>query len=354
MTVRDLLIELGFPLKESSGVSRPDSRASTVSQRTGLNRLANASPALSDLQRTSITPLAQPRSMLTPASSNHPRQFQSSFTSRTESSSALSMRPPGIMSPDIERVRASSAMDDINRRPSPSAGLGLQPPPPSRTLQSPPVFNQTQLGYGQQTGLQSSQMPQGHVEQPATRHLSNANGVYNSDHSQLTHSQGMPGRYSEYETMSSNVQGMSRPEESRVALNDGNVPSHYFSMGSMLRRSSTALSSQATNLQRYEPLSQLRQHSALNDSMYRPMSTPLTGSQYDMSRLDTSSWIPPKRDLPFPKPKEVKKQEATVAIARKVTFSVSRIYGGVSLVEMARWPACCNVVLMKASIYVLY
>lgn len=310
-------------MKESSTVSRPDSRASTVTQRTGLNRLANDSPALSDMQRTSITPLPPAPQLRTPVSAVSGNYFQASFPSRIETSSSLSMRPPSIVSPDIERVRASSAMDSINRQPLPSAGLRFKPPPPPRTLQSPLAFNQSQSGYGQQFGLGPSQMPHDRLE---TRHVSNAQGASQTDEAHLTHSHDMRGRHGECEIMSSTVEGMSRPEETGEASTANNASSHYFSMGSMLRRSSTALSSQAANLHGYEPLIQHHHHSLLNDSMCRPMSTPLTGSQYDMSRLDISSWIPPKRDLPFPKAKEPKKLEAPVAAARQVTLPVSPIF----------------------------
>ena len=343
--MRDTLRDLGFPIKESTGVSRPVSRASTAAPRTAVNRLTSSSPALSGLQRTSTPSEAHPSSIvaqsssnhgnqfnstpshlhsslsLTPSSSNSGHQFNLSFSSRAESSSVLGMRPPNILSPDIERVRASSAMDTINRGPSPSIGTGFRPPPPIRKLQTPPTSKQNQLVYGHELQTQSSPLQCMHQEPEVQSSISTRFLDFQSSQSQYGQHNANATRDGEHHAMSSTVHDMSRPRESEMSY-DANALSQQFAMGSALKRSSTTQGSQAANSHGYEPLSQIRHHSTLNDSMYRPMSTPLTGSQYDLSRLDMSSWIPPKRDLPFPKAKEPKKPEASASVSRQVTFSV--------------------------------
>ncbi len=84
--------------------------------------------------------------------------------------------------------------------------------------------------------------------------------------------------------------------------------SQYFVDGTQLKRAATAHRSQPRSQQSYEPLGHIRHHSSLHD-LPRPMSTPITGPHYDASQLDTSAWTPPRRDLPFPKVKDVKKPE---------------------------------------------
>lgn len=316
--------DIGFPVKESSGIARLESRASTATPRSNANRFTSSSLAVPDWQRTTTSHLSQSALGHGSSSSHHGHQFQSSIPSRMDTSSALSMRPPSIMSPDVERLRSSSAMDSTNSRPSPSVNISFHPPPPLRRLQTPPKFSHNQHGYCQELGTQSSQMSRPQTEQETARPL-NTVGVWPASQSQYSQSQTVPGRDRDYDAISSNVSGSHQSEESRIPSYDGNFPPQYFSEGSKLKRSSTAQGSQAVSNHGYEPLGQLRHHSSLYDSMHRPMSTPLTGSQYDMSRLDTSSWVPPKRDLPFPFPKakEPNKPEAAPQVARQVTFSVS-------------------------------
>ena len=214
------------------------------------------------------------------------------------------MRPPSILSPDIERLRSSSVMESSKGRSSPSSDFRF-PPPPARTLQSPPIFNQGQSSYGPQYGIHSSPLNPQQPEPPRA----NPDATVWFQHSELNQVFG--------ERHDSTLQ------RGLMAPYGENTSSQFFPAGMGLKRSSTALSSQVSNIHGYEPLSQTRHHSSLHESMHRPSSTPLTGAQYDTSRLDTSSWIPPKRDLPFPKPKEPKKAEVQAQMARRVSFSVS-------------------------------
>lgn len=224
------------------------------------------------------------------------------------------MRPPSILSPDIERLRSSSAMESSNGRSSPANDFRV-PPPPARTLQSPPIFKQSQSNYGPQYGIHSSPLNPQQPEQSRANPDATAWSQHPESQIVAPRNNALNQGFSETHDATLQREPMSPYGE--------NSSSQFFSAGMGLKRSSTALSLQVSNTHGYEPLSQTRHHSILHESMHRPLSTPLTGAQYDVSRLDTSSWIPPKRDLPFPKPKEPKKAEVSAQLERRVSFSVS-------------------------------
>lgn len=79
------------------------------------------------------------------------------------------------------------------------------------------------------------------------------------------------------------------------------VPTSQYFDGTKLRRSATVQSTENPTLYNVEAL-QLGRHNSLRYDAMRPMSAPITSDA-----LETSPWIPPRRELPFPKPKEPKK-----------------------------------------------
>ncbi|OBT77426.1 hypothetical protein VF21_04245 [Pseudogymnoascus sp. 05NY08] len=275
-------------------------------------------------------------------SSDSSRRFtqfmdSSSIPPRSDTSSSLSMRPSSAFSADLGGPRSSSSLgtsykdgvasDDLSFQPPPprsSSSLGasyengiasddfcFQRPPPrpfsstSLIRCSPPIYA-SQIETQQKATLTSARWTettsdmakprkeQAYIAEPSLPLPSDE--APRTGHNALEKSPELPDI----------IQPLRGSTESLATQPAVNV--------SKIRRSATTEFEPSQNLGYNNGHLQQARQSSLSFSTTRPMSVPTVGDD-----LHASQWIPPKRELPFPKRKELKKALETTGEPNKGT-----------------------------------
>lgn len=219
-----------------------------------------------------------------------------SIAPATRPETSFSMRTPRIISPDLERVRSSSVLETSLERPRSIDSLSRNPAPRPSQMSTPT----SSFSFTSGSRLLAERATGAHLLVYPT--LPSPGNTASSS----TAISGSLGPSSSPHFRSETVNHRSDPPSS--PLPNGHIQSQYYFDGKALRRSTTSQAVYETS-SRLESQSQPRHLSTVHD-LARPVSAPIGIDSYDARIDDISSWVPPRRELPFPKakPKETKKK----------------------------------------------
>ncbi|KFX92914.1 hypothetical protein V490_05105 [Pseudogymnoascus sp. VKM F-3557] len=222
-----------------------------------------------------------------------------SIPPRYDTSSSLSMAPSSIFSADLGGLRSSSSLGNPHKDDIASADFCFQPPPP-RPFSSASLTNCSQPIYASQVeSRQRATLTQGSwTETPS--------GMVELRKEQVSISTpGLPlSPEKAPRTGRDELEKSSQPADIRRPLQgpiESLIPQQPPDSSKMQRSATTTQFAPSAN-QGYNEHLQFGRQTSLSFSTTRPMSAPTVGDG-----LHLSQWIPPRRELPFPKPKEPKK-----------------------------------------------
>ncbi|KFZ07100.1 hypothetical protein V501_06776 [Pseudogymnoascus sp. VKM F-4519 (FW-2642)] len=235
----------------------------------------------------------------------------SSIPPRSDTSSSLSMRPSSTFSADLGGPRSSSSLGTLYKDDMASDDFCFQPPPPrpfsstSFMKSSPPIYA-SQIETQQRatlTSLPCTEPPSDIVEpRKKQAYIPGPSLSLSSDEALSTGYDALE-RSPELPDTRQPLRGSTESLTTQPALNV-----------SKMRRSATTQFEPSQNLGYSNEPVHLARQSSLSFSTTRPMSVPTVGDD-----LHISLWIPPKRELPFPKRKEPKKALETAKKPNKGT-----------------------------------
>ncbi|KFY15322.1 hypothetical protein V492_02075 [Pseudogymnoascus sp. VKM F-4246] len=294
----NILRRAGLPLKESTAEPKKDAPSQGHSVTHNQNLPSNSTHPLSTghLNNHRKTQFAVPS---LESSQRFTSMDSSSMPPRSDTSSSLSMRPSSIFSTDLGGPRSSSSLGTSYKDDITSNDFCFQPPPP-RPFSSTSVTRSSPLTFASQIETQQRATS---ISVPWTETTSDIvepqrEQAYMTAPILALSSKDIPRR--ERDALEKSPQ---LPDIRQLPLDSTVSQTQRSPHDSRMKRSATATQS-TSNLNRdhnNEHL-QLGRQSSLSFSTTRPMSAPTVGGD-----LHLSQWIPPKRELPFPKRKEPKK-----------------------------------------------
>ncbi|ELR05627.1 hypothetical protein VC83_07649 [Pseudogymnoascus destructans] len=307
----NILKRAGLQIKESTNEPKQDtpSQDRNVAYNRSLAPTSTQPPLAGHPDNHQKPQFAVPSS----ESSRRFTQFtnSSSIPPRSDTSSSLSMRPSSTFSADLGGPRSSSSLGTLYKYGVASDDFCFQPPPPrpfsstSFMRSSPPIYA-SQIETQQRATLSSlpcTKPPSDMVESRKKQaYIGESSIPLSSDEAPRTGYDALE-KSPELPDIRQLLRGSTESLTTQPTLNV-----------SKMRRSATTQFEPSQSMGYNNEHLQLKRQSPLSFSTTRPMSVPTVGDD-----LHTSQWIPPKRELPFPKRKEPKNALETAEKLNKGT-----------------------------------
>ncbi|KFY84622.1 hypothetical protein V500_09157 [Pseudogymnoascus sp. VKM F-4518 (FW-2643)] len=305
----NILKRAGLPLKESTAEPRQDASSQDRSVTQNRSLASTSTQPLSvghpdNHQKPQFTVLSSESSRRSTQSMDN-----SSIPPRSDTSSSLSMRPSSTFSEDLGGLRSSSSLGTSYKDNMASDGFCFQPPPPrpfsavSLTRSSPPIYA-SQIET--QQGATLTQGPW--TETPSDMVELRKEQAYIAAPSLPLFSEETPRTGCDSLEKSPQLLEIRQPPRDSTE----SVTTQPLDGSKMRRSATTTQFAPSLNLGYNNEHPHLGRQSSLSFSTTRPMSALTIGND-----LHASQWIPPKRELPFPKPKEPKKALETTQKPKK-------------------------------------